>query len=224
MLLLAIDTATSAVTVAVHDGDRVLGEHTEVEARRHAEILTPTIERVMDQAGRRPADFTAIAVGVGPGPFTGLRVGVATAVTLGLALDVPAYGVCSLDAIAQSVRESGMTQDFLVATDARRKEVYWARYRSHADRVERVSGLPGVDRPAELPEDLRALPVAGRGPLLYPDSFGQPLEQGDVDAGSLARFALGELAAGRELLPVQPLYLRQPDAQPASAQKSVLAR
>lgn len=225
MLLLALDTATSAVTVALHDGDDVIAEESLVDARRHAETLTPMISSVVASTDRSPADLTAVAVGVGPGPFTGLRVGLATAVTLGLALDVPVHGVCSLDALAHAAAvDHAAPVEFVVAADARRKEVYWARYRVTDGGVERVSGMPQVCRPADLPPEIRALPAAGRGPVLYPDCFAAALQPLDVPAGALASYTVQQLAAGRELLPVQPLYLRQPDAKPATAQKSVLPR
>ncbi|MFC6708093.1 tRNA (adenosine(37)-N6)-threonylcarbamoyltransferase complex dimerization subunit type 1 TsaB [Flexivirga alba] len=121
MLLLALDTATSAVTVALHDGAQVIAEESLVDSRRHAETLTPMISSVVAGAGRSPADLTAVAVGVGPGPFTGLRVGLATATTLGLALDLPVYGVCSLDALAYAAAVRGAPAEFVVASDARRK-------------------------------------------------------------------------------------------------------
>jgi tRNA threonylcarbamoyl adenosine modification protein YeaZ len=224
VLLLALDTATSAVTSAVHDGTTVLAEESLTGSRRHAETLTPMIASVVAAAGRAPADLTAVAVGVGPGPFTGLRVGIATAVTLGLALDIPVYGVCSLDALAFAAAQETAADEFVVATDARRKEVYWARFEVADNNITRVSGMPQVCRPADLSEQIRMLPTAGHGPAIYPELFSRPLPPLDVPAGALASYTLQELGAGRELLPVQPLYLRQPDAQPASAQKSVLPR
>ncbi|MFC6708092.1 hypothetical protein [Flexivirga alba] len=90
--------------------------------------------------------------------------------------------------------------------------------------VERVSGMPQVCRPADLPDEVRALPTAGRGPQLYPECFPTALQPLDVPAGGLASYTVQQLAVGGELLPVQPLYLRQPDAKPATAQKSVLPR
>ena len=94
-----------------------------VDARAHGELLAPGIEWVLAEGGVRPADLTAIVAGLGPGPFTGLRVGLVTAASMGQALAVPTYGVCSLDGIG------ALTSDVtLVATDARRKEVYWAVY------------------------------------------------------------------------------------------------
>ncbi|MGH3355595.1 MAG: tRNA (adenosine(37)-N6)-threonylcarbamoyltransferase complex dimerization subunit type 1 TsaB, partial [Nocardioidaceae bacterium] len=125
MLLLAFDTATPAVTVALHDGRDVLARHTEVDAMRHGELLAPGIATVLERSGVNRRELTDVAVGVGPGPFTGLRVGLVTARTLGLVLGVRVHGVCTLDVLAA---ESGLTEPFVVATDARRKEVYWASY------------------------------------------------------------------------------------------------
>ena len=100
MLLLAFDTATPAVTVAIHDGTRVLAQATTVDARRQGELLAGHIEKVMAQAGASLAGLTAIAVGAGPGPYTGLRTGLVTARVLGAALGVGVHGMCTLDVIA----------------------------------------------------------------------------------------------------------------------------
>lgn len=219
--LLAIDTATSAVTAAVHVGDAVVATVSLPEARRHAETLAPAIDAAMAQAGLVPCDLDAVAVGVGPGPFTGLRVGIVTATTLGLTLGIPVYAVCSLDVIAHQVAALGGHDDFLVATDARRKEVYWAHYLV-VDKAAERQGEPAVCLPADLDAALRVLPTAGRGPRLYPDHFGSPVPVPDVDAGALASLVAHRLQNGGELLPPTPLYLRQPDAKPSVAVKSVL--
>ena len=129
MLVMGFDTATPAVSVAVHDGERVVSEAFSADGRRHGELLAPMIAKVMADAGASRADLTAVAVGVGPGPYTGLRVGVVTARVLGSVLGIPVYGVCSLDVIAAATAAQARPGgQFLVATDARRKEVYWARY------------------------------------------------------------------------------------------------
>ena len=130
------------------------------------------IDEVMTESGITKPELTAIAVGRGPGPFTGLRVGLVTARTLALALGLEVHGVTSLDAVALQAVDAGIATvgtDFIVATDARRREVYWARY--HA--TETSSGLwavpvtqPDVSRPHELP--LNNLPCAGRGPSSTP--------------------------------------------------------
>ena len=215
MLLLAFDTATPAVTAAVHDGATVLAEAYQLDARRHGELLLPAIDRVLREAGVDKHRLTGIAVGVGPGPYTGLRVGLVTAAALGDALGVPVHGVCTLDAIAHQARTEGLAEPFTVATDARRKEVYWASYDAAGART----AGPAVDRPAELRPEARAV---GAGALLYPEAFPGARGPEHVSAGALAAHAAAELAAGRELLPCVPLYLRRPDAQVPAGYKPVL--
>jgi len=202
-VLLAFDTATPAVTVALHDGGRVVASLTRVDAMRHGELLAPGIAAVLDEAWVPRQDVTAIAVGVGPGPFTGLRVGLVTARTLALALAVPVYGVCTLDVLAaQAVDEGVVAEPFLVATDARRKEVYWAAYDEHGTRLDG----PHVCKPADVATDG---PVVGSGALLYPASFPRGGGPSYPDAGVLAQVVTDERA---ELLDPEPLYLRRPDA------------
>ncbi|MGW5476155.1 tRNA (adenosine(37)-N6)-threonylcarbamoyltransferase complex dimerization subunit type 1 TsaB [Streptomyces sp. NPDC004008] len=206
MLLLALDTATPAVTVALHDGTSVVASSTQVDARRHGELLLPAVDRVLAEAETRLDAVTGVVVGVGPGPYTGLRVGLMTADAFGLALGVPVYGVCTLDGLAYA---SDLEVPFVVATDARRKEVYWARYDNARTRVTD----PSVDRPADIAEQVAGLPAVGAGALLYPDSFPQAHEPEHVSAAALASLAAERLAAGEELVAPRPLYLRRPDAQ-----------
>lgn len=206
MLLLALDTATPAVTVALHDGDAVVASSSQVDARRHGELLLPAVDRVLAEAGLRIDAVTGVVVGVGPGPYTGLRVGLATADTFGFALGVPVHGVCTLDALAYAADVDG---PFVVATDARRKEVYWARY---ADPRTPLTG-PAVDRPADIADEVAGLPAVGAGALLYPDTFPDARAPEHVCAAALAALAAERLARGDELPPPRPLYLRRPDAQ-----------
>jgi tRNA threonylcarbamoyl adenosine modification protein YeaZ len=211
-VLLAFDTATPLVTVALHDGDRVVVEHSSEQPMKHGEHLAPLIARALEDAGIVRQDLTAIAVGVGPGPFTGLRVGIVTARTLGFVLDLPVYGVCSLDAIALEAAGTGAaTGSFLVATDARRKEVYLASY--DADGV-RVEG-PVVTRPADVATTAE---VAGAGPGLYPEAFPHAIAPDRPSAGWLAHGVSAELV---ELLDPEPLYLRRPDAVAGAPRKTV---
>jgi tRNA threonylcarbamoyl adenosine modification protein YeaZ len=214
VLLLAFDTATPAVTVALHDGQRVLAESVTVDARRHGELLAPSIARVIADAGAEPRDLTGIAVGVGPGPFTGLRVGVVTARVFGRTLGIPVHGVCTLDVLARAAPAGG--REFLAVTDARRKELYWGRYSATGERLDG----PSVDRPADLPPDL---PVAGQAVSLYPDQLGEPIWPEHPSAAVLAALAAERLAAGGRLLPPEPLYLRRPDAQIPGPPKRVTA-
>ena len=211
-MLLAFDTATPAVTVALHDGERVVASLTRLDPMRQGELLAPAITSVLDEAWVPRQDVTAIAVGVGPGPFTGLRVGVVTARTLGLALEIPVYGVCTLDVLAvQAVDEGALAEPFLVATDARRKEVYWASYDETGGRLDG----PHVSRPAEV---ATRGPVVGAGPGLYPEAFPSPVGPTHPDAGVLAGVVTDERA---ELLDPEPLYLRRPDVAAPGRPKRV---
>jgi tRNA threonylcarbamoyl adenosine modification protein YeaZ len=213
--MLAFDTATPAVTVALYDGEGVLAESATTDARRHGELLAPGIARVLADAGRTTADLTAIAVGVGPGPFTGLRVGLVTARALGEALGVDVYGVCTLDVLAYG---SGLDQPFAVATDARRKEVYWARY---ADARTRITE-PAVDHPGAIAGQLAGISVVGAGAALYPDAFPLSRDPKHPSAGALARLATERLGSGgHRLLEPLPLYLRRPDAVAPGPRKQV---
>jgi tRNA threonylcarbamoyl adenosine modification protein YeaZ len=191
-LVLAIDTATPAVTAGIVklEGIEVLAERVTVDARAHAERLTPNVLGALADAALTVNDLGAVVIGCGPGPFTGLRVGMATAAAYGHALSIPVHGVCSLDAIGIDT-----TGDALVVTDARRREVYWARYRDGM----RVGG-PAVNAPADVPGADDAL----ARPTVYPTASGLVRAVADWDA---------------EPAPLIPLYLRRPDAKP-----SVVAR
>ena len=201
-MLLAFDTATPAVTVALYDGEQVVAERTTVDAMRHGELLAPAIADCLDRAGLRPADLAAVIAGVGPGPFTGLRVGLMTARTLAAVLEIPVYGVCTLDVLAAEAVDLGTVDGpFHVATDARRKEVYWASY--DADGI-RLTG-PEVLKPATIATDG---PVVGRGAVLYPEAFPDARGPENPNAGVLARVVAEERA---ELYDPEPMYLRRPD-------------
>jgi tRNA threonylcarbamoyladenosine biosynthesis protein TsaB len=207
--LLALDTATAAVTVAVADGAEVLAERTVLDPRRHGELLAPAIAGVLAEARVDRRMLTGVTVGVGPGPFTGLRVGLITARTLAAVLAIPVTGVCTLDVLAYGSRLAG---SYAVATDARRREVYWARY----DGPRRVAG-PHVDRPTAF---AGPGPVVGQGAVLYPDCFPDARPPQYPRAADLCRY----VAAGRPTRPAEPLYLRRPDATPPGARKPVTAR
>jgi tRNA threonylcarbamoyl adenosine modification protein YeaZ len=215
VLLLALDTATPSVTVALHDGSRVLAGQDEVTARKHGELLAAMIERVLAAAGAARTDLEAIAVGTGPGPYTGLRAGLVTAKVLASALDRPVVGICSLDVIAREAAAGAAGREFMVATDARRKEVYWARYGSAGDRI---SG-PAVAAPAEVAWD--ASPVAGEGGYLYPELASCTIPPRYPDAARLAEIAAARLASHMPLEPAEPLYLRRPDARVPGKPKRV---
>jgi tRNA threonylcarbamoyl adenosine modification protein YeaZ len=205
-LLLAFDTATPQVSVALHDGEEVIAELVSDRSMKHGEQLAPLIAAALAEAGAVRQDLTAVAVGAGPGPFTGLRVGLVTARTLAFALDIPVYAACSLDVIAAECVALGVSGPFTVATDARRKEIYLARY----DEAGRRLDGPEVARPADAATDQ---PTAGEGALLYPAAFTAPFGPTRPAAGWLARAVTEELV---ELMDPEPLYLRRPDAVAAA--------
>jgi tRNA threonylcarbamoyl adenosine modification protein YeaZ len=222
VLVLAVDTATPAVTAGVvsmsaDDSEPVvLAECVTVDAKAHGELLTPHILSARSDAGRTLSDVDAIVCGVGPGPFTGLRAGMATAAALGQALAKPVYPVCTLDAIA--AEEEG---PLLVASDARRKEIYWASYDAAGARV--VG--PSVDKPAEVVDrltDLGVSRVAGNGAKLYDLGLTHTGRDFPTPSG-LARVARDAVLAGDEPGPFTPLYLRRPDAEVPGARKRVTA-
>ena len=223
-LVLALDTATPAVTAGIVrlPDFAVLAERVTVGARAHAERLTPNVLAALGDAALTMADLDAVVVGCGPGPFTGLRAGMPTAAAYGHALGIPVHGVCSLDAIG--VRTTG---DTLVVTDARRREVYWARYRDGV----RTEG-PAVNSPADVdPGTARA--VAGPPehaalfglPLcepVYPTPAGLvravPMRAGTArDGGAPSASAVSEWSD--DPAPLVALYLRRPDAKPLVARR-----
>ena len=217
VLVLGLDTSTPAVTAALAEvtdsGMRGLAERRTVDPRAHGERLAPQIQQTLAEAGVSVRDLGAIVAGTGPGPFTGLRVGLATAASMGQALGIPAYGICSLDALGRAAGPGRV----LVATDARRREVYFATY---VDGV-RVSG-PEVAKPADvLVEADRAV---GEGAVKYSEVFGVPIDDRLLFPPGEALIALAsdrirQRVAGEVLV---PLYLRRPDAVELGVRKPVL--
>lgn len=230
-MLLALDTSAD-ITVALvsADGTAALAARRVPEQRRHAELLSPLVAEVLRDAGTDRRAVTAVVVGTGPAPFTGLRAGLVTARTLAFALGVPVHGVCSLAALAAQAfgdRAAEPGDDVVVLTDARRREVYHARY---AARTEAPGALalrhgPGVARPADLVASgaLAHAVVVGPGAVLHADDVaglpgGPDRGPQHVDPVVLARLALAraELGVGQ---PVEPLYLRRPDVMPAGGRR-----
>jgi tRNA threonylcarbamoyl adenosine modification protein YeaZ len=213
VLVLGIDTSTPACTVVLCDvgGQQAteLARRQTIDARHHGELLTPLICQALESAGAARGDLGGIVVGLGPGPYTSLRVGIVTAAALADALGIPAYGVCSLDGLAP--RADAGTAPVTVATDARRREVYWARYAGGR----RVAG-PSVAAPAELAASLGPSErVIGAGGELYAAVFGAAFDPAGArfpDPAALIRRSAGDLSDPPQ--PLVPLYLRRPDATP----------
>ncbi|SOX52346.1 tRNA (adenosine(37)-N6)-threonylcarbamoyltransferase complex dimerization subunit type 1 TsaB, partial [Mycobacterium ahvazicum] len=205
-LILTLDTATPAVTAGIvrRDGAEctVLAQQVTVDARAHAERLTPNVLAALAEAGLRMADLDGVVVGCGPGPFTGLRAGMASAAAYGHALDIPVWGVCSLDAIGALT-----TGDTLVVTDARRREVYWARY---SDGL-RTAG-PSVNAPGDVdPGPAKAVAGSPAHAALFGLAVREPVHP--TAAGLVA--AVPDWSS--DPAPLVALYLRRPDAKPLAA-------
>lgn len=222
MLVLVVDSSTPAVTAALAEvtdhGVLVRAERQAVDAKAHGELLAPAVEAVLGEAAAGPRDLDAIVAGVGPGPFTGLRVGLVTAASMGQTLDIPTYGVCSLDALGH-VDQGGRV---LAATDARRKEIYWAVYQRGARVTE-----PDVDLPAAVAERVAGLGVTGalgEGAHKYADVLGLPVrdEPRYPPAAALVELAAERIRAKGPGERLTPLYLRRPDAVAAAGRKPVL--
>jgi len=232
VVVLAIDTSVGVAVAVVGPQDRVVRARV-AEDRKHAELLAPLIEGALAEAGVVPTDVTRVAVGTGPAPFTGLRAGIVAARTFGFARGVPVLGAPSLDAAALHAVELGHVADgdeVVVLSDARRREVYWARYRVVGASVAPVT-TPDVAQPQVLVSEgvLTGVPVvttgeiaalaaalAGEGPhdvrLVGTDVLPDPV--------LLARLVDERAAAGADL-PTEPLYLRRPDAVVPAASKRV---
>lgn len=219
MRVLAIDTSTTQIVTGILDYSNgeiaAVAEKSAPGQMTHGELLAPSVEHVLATAKVSPADLDAVVVGLGPGPFTGLRVGIVTGVSMADALKIPAYGVCSLDAVA-----AGVGVRSLVVSDARRKEIYYGVY---DERGERIAG-PAVDKPDRAVDDVRRLDVAqvlNAGADRYLDhlaTLGVPVEEAFPDATGLLRAAVRTHSFGGDPEPLTPLYLRRPDAKLLAAQ------
>lgn len=222
-LLLAVDTSSPVVSAAVADvrDDEVLilASRDVPAANRHGELLAELVHDVLRQAGATSDALRAVAAGLGPGPFTGLRVGVVTAASLADALGIPTYGACSLDAIART-RADG--RDFLVCTDARRKQVYWARYDATGARVDGPDIATPADVAARFVDEVNG--AFGAGVVLYPDMFAAfgAAHDAAVSAADVAHLVADKVRDQATSDVMEPMYLRRPDASPPGRPKSVL--
>jgi tRNA A37 threonylcarbamoyladenosine modification protein TsaB len=244
VLVLALDTATPAVTAGVVEltagGPQQRSVRVAHDARKHAELLMPGVLAACADAGVALQDVAAIVTGTGPGPFTGLRVGMVTAAALGDALGVPVHGVATHDAIAHDADALGVPvhgaapldaiahdaftpaagepAGLIVVTDARRREVYWSAYAGGS----RTDG-PRVDAPAALLERLPGLGVgSAAGGMAEVTGLAVRGPAAPSPAGLVA-VAAPALLAGTVPGPLEPLYLRRPDAVEPGARKRVSA-
>lgn len=188
-----------------------------------AESLAPAIEQLLADGGYAMSDITAIYCGIGPGPFTGLRIGLAHAQAAGHALGIPVHGVSSLAAVAHRLPAAERPPQFLVATDARRKEVYCAV----ADSAVRLVSAPQVMTPAQLAAAHSPMLVVGDGSLVYADVF-RAAGHTVAEEASLHSYEQGLAGATRDAMTMPvlaplPEYLREPDAVPAATASAAAA-
>jgi tRNA threonylcarbamoyl adenosine modification protein YeaZ len=205
MNVLAIDTSVG-VSVAILRSNGELTQSKAVDHGMQGELTADLISQVAAESGLEISEITDVVVGVGPGPFTGLRVGLVTAAVFAHARNIPIHGICSLDAIAFDY-----AKPCVVVTDARRKELYWARYE------DKRIGEPQVSKPEDLIAQFPNTEFVGPGAQIYPDVISGKVSE--LKAGSLAKlFAAGTA----QLVDVSPMYLRKPDAVEPTTRKSVL--
>jgi tRNA threonylcarbamoyl adenosine modification protein YeaZ len=180
-VILAIDTSTTRTSVALISDKQVLWSSYEDGVTAHAEAVPRLVQKALEIDN----EIFQVIVGMGPGPYTGLRAGISFAQAFAWARNIEIRGVCSLDAIACTAHE------YIAATDARRKEIYWAKYKDG----KRVDG-PHVNLPTEVHGDL----FVGEGAHKY---------------GLCAQASYPDVSVFHLLSPVdQPMYLRRPDAVP----------
>ena len=222
MLVLGIESATAQVGCAIGGHEGVLAAVRSSRGRRHAESLAPQIAFTAEQAGVDLHEISVVAVDVGPGLYTGLRVGITTAMAIAHTLEVPMIGVSSLDLLAFPVRLTGRL--IVAAVDARRGEVFHARYRAVPGGVQRVSE-PAVDPPEEVLSEIVAggddVLLVGDGAVRHRELFEQvsEIEMADQGFAHPSASALVELAHPRAVREefvrpdqIEPMYLRRPDA------------
>lgn len=197
MLLLSLDTASTTLSLALFEGEKVLAKFDETMLRGQAERLVPEIQNLFQKSNREIKDLSAVAVGVGPGSFTGVRVALSAARGLGLALDIPVYGVSSLQAYAY-----GADADVLVALDTKRCDFYVAGFDKMCEEVfePRIMTMDEIKilNPKMLASDV-------------PDVFKAEGFQVRENSFSLSE-QIGKIALKqKENLPPEPLYLREAD-------------
>ena len=226
MKILAVDTATSSLSVAIMDAGSLRTELTRSTGETHARHLMTLVDTALNLSGMSVDDLDAFAVTIGPGTFTGLRIGLSTVQGMATAASKPVAGISSLDALAAQAAPSSQGSGSLVCAmlDARRQEVYGGLFRSDGQAVVPVSE-PRVGPPEALVDEIEEpCLLVGSGALLYQRCLREKLADRFVLAPHSAHTIRGETIARLALttfenntVPVnrvlQPLYLRKSDAE-----------
>lgn len=194
-MILCVDTSLGTAVAVVDLEGTVHAEVGTADRLGHAEVIGDLIVQALEQAGNPP--ITHVAAGMGPGPFTGLRIGIAAARTFAIARNAELVPVVSHDAIALPTLDSDPEAEFVVATDARRRELAWTAY----------TGLDGDGLPVQADPPALVARADAEATLL-----GWVWHEADeLSAGALGRVAARAVRAGRLVGPEEPLYLRSPD-------------
>ena len=224
MLILAFETSAKAASVALHDGQKLLGESYQNTGLTHSQTLMVMAEDMLKQCGKTAADVTAVAVAEGPGSFTGVRIGVAAAKGFAWGAELPCYGISTLEAMAESL---GIYQGYVCPVmDARRAQVYNALFYVNQGTITRVTpdrAIALTDLGAELKNLSEPVFLVGDGSNLcyntlleeVPNLVLPPehrMHQRAVGVALLAakQAALGAAPGGAELT---PNYLRLSQAE-----------
>lgn len=217
MNILAIDTSTTACTVALKTGDDCC-ERFVIAPREHAHLVLPMIESVLAEAGMSRASLDYIAYGCGPGSFTGVRIAAGVVQGIALALDLPVVPVSSLRCVAQVCLDQYQVDTVLVAFDARMKEVYWGLYSANSEGIMCLSDAEHVSSADDVCMVASNAYGAGDGWGSYANQLQQKSGiSGDrVDAAlfphgkQLAELAVFDYSSGISVMADQalPTYLR----------------
>lgn len=222
MLLLAFETSAKAASVALFEGETLLGESYQNTGLTHSQTLMVMAEDLIKQCGCTPADITHTAVAAGPGSFTGVRIGVAAAKGFAWGKEIPCFGVSTLEAMALGL---GIWEGTVVCTmDARRAQVYNAVFEAKNGQLTRIredraialsdleADLQSVQSPIYLVGDGAALckrTITGLN-LILPPQWRQHQRAVGVGLAALAAMERGETGDAATLA---PNYLRLSQAE-----------
>ena len=216
-MILGIDTSIGTAVAVVDLDGTVRAEATSADPRGHAEVIGDLIARALTEAGAASADITHVAAGMGPGPFTGLRVGIAAARAFAIGRGIPIVPIVSHDAAALA-RGGADTADsaapFVVATDARRREVAYSVYAPGPWPV-RIEGPALAAKGTEVA--IESVELDAEGLALDDEALTT-----SISAADLARIAARRIATGEsDATASAPVYLRAPDVSVPAARKRV---